>query len=35
MTFTPQLTINGRQVDATSGKTFDNIDPYLETVIGR
>ncbi|TPG32460.1 aldehyde dehydrogenase family protein [Mycobacterium hodleri] len=32
--FIPDLLIDGRLVAARSGKTYDNIDPYRETVIG-
>ena len=32
--FTPELLIDGRLVAARSGKTYDNVDPYRETVIG-
>ncbi len=32
--FVPKLLIDGKLVDARSGKTFANIDPYLETEIG-
>lgn len=34
-TYTPQLLIDGRLVDARSDATFANIDPYRETEIGQ
>lgn len=33
--FVPQLLIDGRLVEARSGKTFANVDPYFESEIGQ